>query len=174
MVKNNGDLLISYSDSQGRIKRINPNFCAIMEHPIKDVVGHTYKVVNHPDMPSVIFKHLWGRIRSGEKTDAIILNKTKNGKNCWLHTSIEPKKHPHNGAVYAYAAYQQILPSHVVKNVSPFYEELIKIQDINGFKASEEYFERYMQQKGGYDRFLFEIKKGGFSIRQLLRKIARL
>jgi PAS domain-containing protein len=167
-------LLISYSDSQGRIKRINPNFCTILEHPIKDVVGHTYKIVNHPEMPSIIFKHLWGQIRSGEKTDAIILNVTKNRKSCWLHTSIEPKQHLHNGVVYEYAAYQQILPPHVVKNASPFYEELIKIQVINGFKASEEYFERYMQQTGGYDKFLFEIEKGEFSIGQLLRKIARL
>lgn len=149
--------LISFSDPLGRIRNINPIFSDISGFDRKELVGSTYRVINHPKMPSVIFKKMWQTMRSGQKTEAIILNRAKNGQSFWVHSVVEPRLHKHNGVVYGYSAFQRGIDRAVIAEVIPLYEDLIAIQEHEGFKASEAYFERLMMSKSiTYNRFLIE------------------
>jgi PAS domain S-box-containing protein len=166
--------LISYTDIYGRIKRINPVFSQITGYHKDEIVGSTFHPVNHPDMPSVIFKYMWSQIRSGKKTEAIILNRSKDGEDLWLMSRVEPSRHKNSGSVYGYTTYQYALPKHIIKNIEPLYTDLINIQNKDGFNASEKHFEKHINMHGTYERFLVELKKKKGGIALAVDKIFRL
>lgn len=168
-------LAISHSDTQGRIRRVNPNFCQLHGVRTDEVLGMTYRAVNHPDMPSVVFKKMWQQIRDGKEAEVVIMNITKKGKECWLKTRIEPKKHQHNNVIYGYVSYQMHLSNNAIKSLRPFYYELMGIQQNVNFKASEEYFENYFTiNQTTYQRMIFEAEKTkpkSFSVIERIKNI---
>lgn len=150
--------LISFSDPLGRIRSVSPSFCRCSGFDRKELTGRTYRIINHPEMPSVIFKHMWRDIRNGKPTETIILNRTKEGKNLWLHTKVVPRIHNHNGVIYAYASYQKSLSANAVQKIVPLYQTLIELQKSVNFKESEVFLEQFLiKEQKSLSGFLHEV-----------------
>lgn len=61
------DLIVSKTDSQGRIVYVNDIFERVSDFSSSDLVGRPHNVIRHPDMPRGVFKLLWNTIGAGHE-----------------------------------------------------------------------------------------------------------
>lgn len=85
-------MIVSETDSKGKIIYANSDFCQIAGYSKKELIGQPHNIVRHEDMPKAAFKDLWHTIRSGETWNGIVKNKTKNGAYYWVNATAYPSK----------------------------------------------------------------------------------
>jgi len=78
-----GQLLVSQTDSGGKIVFVNEAFVEISGFSEAELVGSPHNIVRHPDMPKEAFHDLWNTIKSGEPWDGRVKNRTKTGDFYW-------------------------------------------------------------------------------------------
>jgi aerotaxis receptor len=83
-------VLISRTDTDGRIVYISPDFLSLTGYTEKEVFQEKHSIFRHPDMPDVVFKDLWKTITAGKSWTGVIKNITKSGESFWLDTTITP------------------------------------------------------------------------------------
>lgn len=83
-------LLVSQTDSKGRIIYANDLFLELSEYTLDEVVGKHHNIVRHKDMPKATFKELWKTLQEGKVWQGFVKNKTKNGKFYWVFAIIFP------------------------------------------------------------------------------------
>jgi PAS domain S-box-containing protein len=71
--------IISKTDPEGIITEVNNKFCEISAYSKEYLIGKSYNVVRHPDMPDKIFKKMWDNINSHKTFKGIIKNKRQYG-----------------------------------------------------------------------------------------------
>jgi aerotaxis receptor len=89
-VLNDTTLLVSETDSQGRIIYANDLFLEVSEYSLEELIGKPHNVIRHPDMPKSAFKELWATIKKGEVLQGFVKNLTKNGNFYWVYATIFP------------------------------------------------------------------------------------
>ena len=70
----------SKTDNKGIINYVNDVFVEVSEYSREELIGKPHNVVRHPDMPKVIFSHLWKNLLDGNNFNAVVKNLTKTGK----------------------------------------------------------------------------------------------
>lgn len=85
-------IIVSETDENGIITFANEEFCETSEYTFEELVGHTYDIVRHEDMPISAFKDLRATIESGKIWRGILKNKTKSGGFYWLNSIVYPSK----------------------------------------------------------------------------------
>ena len=83
-------LLVSETDSKGKIIYVNDTFLEISEYQLKELVGQPHNIIRHPDMPSSAFKDLWSTIKKGEVWEGFVKNYTKNKNYYWVYATVFP------------------------------------------------------------------------------------
>lgn len=59
------ELLVSTTDTQGRITHCNAAFCRVSGYSYQELMGQPHNLVRHPDMPAEAFKDMWSTIGRG-------------------------------------------------------------------------------------------------------------
>ncbi|MEA3513349.1 MAG: response regulator [Campylobacterota bacterium] len=83
-------VIASRTDTKGIITYVNKAFETISGYSKDELIGQNHNIVSHPDTPKEIFAHLWKKIKSGKVWKGKILNKSKNGKDYWVKSTIGP------------------------------------------------------------------------------------
>jgi len=83
-------VLISESDLDGIITYASEAFCDISGYSKDKLLGQSYAMVRHPDMPSSTYKELWGKIQNGKTWRGELKNRNKEGNSYWLDAYISP------------------------------------------------------------------------------------
>lgn len=165
-------LIVSRTNTRGIIEYVNRDFCNISGYTMEEVLDRPHNIIRHPDMPSVIFKLMWERLKNNQNIFAVVKNLTKNGDYYWVTTHFEIRKHPYEKRVVGYVAHRRPADEHLVKEISKLYAELLAVEKENGIVASEKYLNDFLEaQKKSYDEYIEKIAlKDGF-FKSLFKKI---
>jgi aerotaxis receptor len=85
-----GDLLMSKTDSGGRITFVNKAFIDISGFSETELIGSPHNLVRHPHMPKEAFADLWGTIKTGRPWEGFVKNRCKNGDFYWVRANVTP------------------------------------------------------------------------------------
>jgi len=159
--------IMSRTDTRGNIEFGNDYFFEISGYTSSELIGMPHNTIRHPDMPKVIFKLMWGRLKQGKNIFAVVKNMAKDGRYYWVTTKFEIKKDPLNNTISSYMAYRQAAKPQAVDTISKLYAELIEIEKSGGVEASEKYLSGYLDSKRlTYDEYIDEVigNKGAFKL----------
>jgi len=83
-------IISSTTDLRGTITDVSDAFCDISGYSKDELIGKPHSIIRHEDTPVEIFDELWRVLKSGNKWSGIIKNKSKDGKEYWVDSYIEP------------------------------------------------------------------------------------
>lgn len=84
------ELLMSTTDSQGRITHCNAAFERVSGYAMQELMGQPHNMVRHPDMPSEAFKDMWSTIGNGRSWKGMVKNRRKDGSYYWVEAHVTP------------------------------------------------------------------------------------
>ncbi len=84
------DLIVSKTDTQGRITYCNRNFIKISGYSETELLGKQHNIVRHPDMPRTVFSLLWETIKNEQEFFGYVKNMTKEGYYYWVFAHVTP------------------------------------------------------------------------------------
>lgn len=87
-----GKAIISQTDLSGKIIYANQAFYEASGYSSQQVIGSTYDIIRHPDMPKAIFEKLWNAVQDGQSWTGLIKNLRVDGKYYWDDLSVLPIK----------------------------------------------------------------------------------
>ncbi|CAH2602940.1 PAS domain-containing protein [Rhodovastum atsumiense] len=85
-----GESLVSYTDTDGRIVFVNEPFTRISGFNAQELVGLPHNIVRHPDMPGAAFADLWQTVKVGRPWEGMVKNRTRNGDYYWGCVTVTP------------------------------------------------------------------------------------
>ncbi len=150
--------IISKTDPVGTILYMNDAFETASEYNKIELIGEPHNVIRHPDMPKVVFKVLWDSLKKGNNFHAIVKNLTRTGRYYWVITDFDVEKDD-KGKITGYTGRRKALPQSVIQKIEPLYKTLLEIEKVKGEKASELYFNSYLQEEvsSSYDDFVVKL-----------------
>ena len=150
--------ILSRTDLKGNIKYCNKYFTEISGYSEGELLGSSHNIIRHPDMPRVIFKLMWERLKKNEDILAVVKNRSKNGDYYWVTTSFETKYHPFDKRPEGYLALRRAASQDTIKQIEPLYQKLLEIEKTESLEASEEYLFKILREKDkDYDTFIHEL-----------------
>ena len=159
--------IMSRTDAQGNIEFGNDYFYEISGYTANELMGRSHNIIRHPDMPKVIFKLMWDRLKQGKNIFAVVKNLAKDGRYYWVTTKFEIKKHPVDNSVVGFMAFRQAASPAVIEEINKLYAELREIEKSGGLEASEKYLIGFLDSKRmTYDEYIDEVigNKGAFKL----------
>ncbi|MGD9595563.1 GGDEF domain-containing phosphodiesterase [Wolinella succinogenes] len=82
--------IVSITDLEGRIVYANEKFCEISGYSQEELLGKPHNIIRHPDTPKETFRELWNTIQAGKTWQGLIKNRTKDGRDYLVHSTIIP------------------------------------------------------------------------------------
>jgi len=90
VVLGDGELLVSKTDTTGRITFVNQAFVAISGFSEAELIGAPHNIVRHPHMPREAFADMWAAIKAGRPWEGFVKNRTKGGDHYWVRANVTP------------------------------------------------------------------------------------
>ncbi len=147
--------IMSRTDVRGHIQYANDYFTEISGYSAKELIGANHNIIRHPDMPAVIFKLMWQRLKNGQPIQAVVKNLSKSGKYYWVTTKFDIKHHPFDNKIVGFLAYRQAAQPQTIRVISELYAKLLEIEQYNGMDASEKYLIGFLEEKRmTYDEYI--------------------
>ncbi|WP_122893767.1 diguanylate cyclase [Arcobacter peruensis] len=84
------NIISSSTNTKGIITSVSSAFSKISGYKKSELVGKSHSIVRHPDMPSSVYKDLWGTINLNNTWKGEIKNLRKDGSSYWVSAVIEP------------------------------------------------------------------------------------
>jgi methyl-accepting chemotaxis protein len=100
-----GEIIVSKTDLQGRIIYVNHTFLEISGFTEKECIGEPHNMVRHPDMPAEAFADLWNNLKQGRPWSGYVKNRCKNGDHYWVKANATPLFE--NGQVVGYMSVRE-------------------------------------------------------------------
>ncbi|MBP2297061.1 methyl-accepting chemotaxis protein [Azospirillum rugosum] len=90
IVLKDGEVLVSRTDTGGRITFVNKAFIDISGFTEQELLGSPHNIVRHPHMPKEAFADLWATIKSGRPWEGLVKNRSKQGDFYWVRANATP------------------------------------------------------------------------------------
>ncbi|MBY6261516.1 PAS domain S-box protein [Azospirillum sp. 412522] len=90
IVMEDGVLLVSRTDTGGRITFVNKAFVDISGYAESDLIGAPHNLIRHPHMPKEAFADLWATIKDGRPWEGLVKNRTRTGDFYWVRANVTP------------------------------------------------------------------------------------
>ncbi|MEM9587338.1 MAG: methyl-accepting chemotaxis protein [Planctomycetota bacterium] len=116
------DILISATDTRGKITFANNRFCQIAEFEESELVGQPHNIIRHPDMPRSAFADLWSTIGSGKLWQGYVANRSKTGRLYWVKAIVFPCLE--GGEIVGYLSVRTAPESAAVQRATRMYRRL--------------------------------------------------
>ncbi|MDP5039362.1 MAG: PAS domain-containing protein, partial [Paraglaciecola sp.] len=87
---NQGEELVSVTDTRGVILYANPQFCQIAGYTVEELIGQNHNVVRHPDMPKAAFADMWDKLKAKQAWRGAVKNRCKDGRYYWVDAFVTP------------------------------------------------------------------------------------
>ncbi len=173
VVLNKKDYIVSRTDLKGYITYANDYFVEICAYSKDELIGANHNIIRHPDMPRIVFKILWERIKKGEKVFAFVKNLRKDGKFYWVLAEVEPAYR--HKEVIGYYSFRVRAPRHALKEITKVYAKLLEAEKEGGMKASRKVLDDFLSSKKlTYDEYVQKLFKSGFGFGGFLRSFGNI
>ncbi|MCF6201623.1 MAG: PAS domain-containing protein [Hydrogenimonas sp.] len=152
----------SETDIHGNITDCNDYFAEISGYTKDELIGSPHNIVRHPDMPKIIFKELWERIKNGHNITAVIKNMAKDGRYYWVFTHFEIIRDINTKEIKGYRAYRKMVSPHIKRVLDPLYKRLVEIEKSDGVEGSKKALEEFLKEGGEHvtiDNLMEEIHR---------------
>lgn len=140
-------VLTSKTDVKGNIEFANEAFIDVCGYEDYELIDTPHSIVRHPDMPKILFKVIWDKLKAGEKAVAIFKNLAKSGRYFWVYAEIEPMFKDNNKVQNYLAKYKSVSEDLISKSIEPFYKRLMQIENVSGLNYSEKYLIGFLEEK---------------------------
>ena len=156
------DLIVSKTDTKGRIIYANRTFMRIAGYSLPELLGVQHNLVRHPDTPRGVFRLLWNTIQSGQECFAYVKNMTSDGAFYWVRANVTPDIDA-AGKVRGFYSVRRKPEAEALRTVLPLYEEMLGIERRAGAAEAPEISLRFLRDKltefgTDYDRFVLSLK----------------
>ncbi|WP_010297229.1 PAS domain-containing protein [Candidatus Odyssella thessalonicensis] len=118
------ELIVSRTDTAGRIQYCNQVFIKISGYNEKELLGRPHNIIRHPHMPRCIYKMMWDRISSGKEIFAYVRNLCKGGQYYWVFAHITPTFNG-NGQIIGYHSNRRKPKKEAIAVIKQIYEQLL-------------------------------------------------
>jgi PAS domain S-box-containing protein len=159
-----GDLIVTKTDTGGKLTYGNRTFLSISEVREQDAIGKPHSLIRHPDMPKAVFRLLWGTIQEGREIFAYVLNRALNGDHYWVFAHVTPT-FDEAGTVSGYHSNRRVPDRRVIDQViAPLYRDMAEAErrETSAKRAIDAATARLndvLNAKGlDYDRFIFSLQ----------------
>lgn len=85
-----GKLIVSSTDPNGIIKKVNQAFVEMSGYSEAELIGAPHAILRHPDMPPAAFKDLWDTVLKGQTWQGHVKNLRKDGGFYWVKATVIP------------------------------------------------------------------------------------
>lgn len=151
------EFIVSKTDLNGKITYGNALFIKMSGYSEIELIDQPHNILRHPDMPAVIFKLLWNRIKEGKEIFAYVKNKTKNGDYYWVFAHVTPSFDT-NHKITNYHSVRRSPNQKVLETIKPLYTLLLQKERSSGIHASEAALNQLLKDKGmSYDEFILSL-----------------
>lgn len=156
------ELIVSKTDPRGIITYANSMFLRIADYELEEVLGKPHNIIRHPDMPKVLYRLLWQRLKSGKEIFAYVMNRTKYGDHYWVlaHATASFDK---DGTIVGAHSNRRSPRPEAIRKIEPIYAQLrqeeARYNTANeGMEASMALLNKLLAEKGvGYDEFILSL-----------------
>ncbi len=156
--------ILSRTDTRGNITFANDYFCEITGYSTAELIGKPHNLIRHPDMPKVIFKTMWHRLKEEKSITAVVKNLAKDGRYYWVTTKFEMERDPVSKQIRGYISYRQAAKHSTVKLISELYARLLAAEQEGGMEASEKMLHAFLEsKKTDYDHYIDDVIENNVS-----------
>ena len=120
---NDDTLIVSTTDTKGRITYINPTFIEVSGFSEEELIGKAHNIVRHPDMPPEAFEDLWNTLKQGLPWTGLVKNRRKNGDFYWINANATPLLE--NGKITGYLSVRTKAPRTAIEQATPIYRKIL-------------------------------------------------
>lgn len=153
------DFIVSKTDLKGRIIYGNKIFIKISDYCESELLGSPHSILRHPDMPKVIFKLLWERIRNKEEIFAYVKNLCKDGSYYWVFANVTATVDS-QGNIRDFHSVRRKPNAKALDIIKPLYSQLVDEEKRGGLEASERLLNKILKEKGvSYDEFVLGLQQ---------------
>ncbi len=153
------DFIVSKTDTKGRITYGNEIFIRMSGYSEKELLNAPHNILRHQDMPAVVFKLLWDRIKNKKSINAYVKNATKKGDFYWVFANVTASL-DNSGNIIGYYSVRRKPSKKGVEAVDGLYSELLQIEKSQGIEASVKALENKLNDMGvEYDELVISLQK---------------
>ncbi len=121
------DIIVSKTDTKGRITYANDVFLAIAGYSEKELLGEPHSIIRHPDMPRAVFKLLWDMLFQGQEVFAYVKNMAKSGDHYWVFAHVTPS-YDASGQLVGFHSNRRVPKRSVIDAITPIYADLLRLE----------------------------------------------
>lgn len=153
------DFIVSKTDLKGLITYGNEIFIKMSGYKERELLNSPHNILRHEDMPKIVFKLLWDRLKQKKSINAYVKNRCKNGDYYWVFANVTPSLDAHGNAIGYYSVRRKPNPK-AIKLIEQLYLELLKIEKESGINQSHDSLNDLLKNKGAtYDEFIISLQK---------------
>jgi len=152
------EFIVSKTDTKGKIIYGNKIFIKISGYEESELLGSPHNMLRHPDMPKVVFKLLWERLKLNHEIFAYVKNLSKDGSYYWVHANVTVTKDT-NGNVIDYHSVRRKPSIKSMQIIPQLYRQLLDEQNRSGVEGSLKLLNNILEKEGvSYDDFIFNLQ----------------
>lgn len=153
------DFIVSKTDLKGHITYGNEIFIKMSGYQEKELLHAPHNILRHKDMPKIVFKLLWERLKNKQSINAYVKNQCKNGDYYWVYANVTPSLDFH-GNVIGYYSVRRKPNTQALQTIELIYADLLKAEQKGGVHASEQFLDELLKKQGvSYDEFIINLQK---------------
>lgn len=151
------DIIVSKTDTKGRITYGNEIFIRLSGYSEEELLGKPHNIVRHPDMPRTIFKILWDSLKEKREIFAYVKNLNKEGSYYWVLANITPS---FNGKreIVGYHSMRRFPSPQALEPIKALYAELLEREKQGGIESGMNRLQEILQSKGmSYEQYVLSL-----------------
>lgn len=153
------DFIVSKTDSNGKILYGNKTFIKLSGYAESELLGAPHSILRHPDMPKIVFKLLWDRIKNKEEIFAYVKNLCKDGSYYWVLANVTATVDP-NGTIRDFHSVRRKPSAKALDIIPGLYNQLLSAERAGGIDASRKLLDTILNEKGvSYDGFILSLQQ---------------
>lgn len=151
------EFIVSKTDLSGKITYGNDLFIRMSGYSEKELLGAPHNILRHPEMPKLIFKLLWERIKEGKEIFAYVKNRTKENDYYWVFAHVTPSLDG-SGNIIGYHSVRRKPTDTALHTIKNFYSSLLDAERQGGINSSKNMLDTTLNAAGKtYDQYIIAL-----------------